>query len=1021
MWRAPFSRSQLPALARRARGKPELSTTSRSSIHIESSRATEEPCQRFDGLTRDPHNASRTRHQTTPDSFTKPEQPLDAAREKPNNQSIRNPQLKIVRRDAVQTARPITKLDRKKKPTYTPARLLDTACRLYRGETELSACDIEAASFLASYSSARLPILTAQWMLHCNSDLEASVRSLLPDVSAWSTRFEPYTSKGYQRDDVLHWVWILTANDPDERVRRFLSDTRHKPSFILNHLLNDAYSGRAELLRPHSIYGIINYCTSLYEQFSRSSPQGETLAPDSRPLDSPDVVQGIIGRLLSHARRTQAQAVIPIANLAATYLEALTGPTERRLFELRCRTFNFMLQELSIPPAKKPYATAHHSWEAIRTLLQFSSTLEKPLIVERESYRGIRRVLLALQKSPGERDTTTTLKKTWPPYRLPRNGLEEAMEADEYYSRTVKAGLMMQDAGYAKEEYDIATDILGGLGPDGSPTIQTRANYPVRNGSDQSIWAAQVRATRSAEEAWQAFQHPPQPGMAPQTEVFHEMILKALANIVDPHHDNLPGDGRETFSHDTLNFSEFERARLAPPKVLQLTRHMEQSGVRLDERCLNVLLLRSASLDEAVEYVQRSSLSKAQQATVDCALRGTDVAFNSVADQIKEISQGTLLAVIRLLCRTRPGYGMPSHTIERAMRIARLGWTAGGCSNPAPWEFILEALARSRVLACGGDPQQNSQRALLLAGHVMKEAEASCGLTLHMLSSFARVTQKVLHTRLDGLLDSLTGGTTHGDDAALLSFFVTGPPQGTTRRPHFHHWNRADPNLATTADLAAAALRRLRSAWADLASATTKGAASSSSAELGDTVVLAGASEVNTQMLALASLGDVNAMAALAAWTVRHADGILAATHAKRTTWLTGVLHTFRAFAEPLLDDDVVAPLRRAVVDARQRNRDRWLYWPSDDEVATFTQSDVSGRLGRLQDFVRLVAREREDGGGGDGGVLLEYRGELRPGADAVAQAEERASRRYVCRDKVEWRQTEGEKSRYRVVQGMRV
>ncbi|EEY17487.1 conserved hypothetical protein [Verticillium alfalfae VaMs.102] len=631
---------------------------------------------------------------------------------------------------------------------------------------------------------------------------------------------------------------------------------------------------------------------------------------------APDVVQGIIGRLLSHARRTQAQAVIPIANLAATYLEALTGPTERRLFALRCRTFNFILKELSIPPAKKPYATAHHSWEAIRTLLQFSSTLEKPLIVERESYRGIRRVLLALQKSPGERDTTTTLKKTWPPYRLPRNGLEEAMEADEYYSRTVKAGLMMQDSGYAKEEFDIATDILGGLGPDGSPTIQTRANYPVRNGSDQSIWAAQIRATRSAEEAWQAFQHPPQPGMAPQTEVFHEMILKALANIVDPHHDNLPGDGRETFSHDTLNFSEFERARLAPPKVLQLTRHMEQSGVRLDERCLNVLLLRSASLDEAVEYVQRSSLSKTQQATVDCALRGTDVAFNSVADQIKEISQGTLLAVIRLFCRTRPGYGMSSRTIERAMRVARLGWTAAGCSNPAPWEFILEALARSRVLACGGDPQQNSQRALLLAGHVMKEAEASCGLTLHMLSSFARVTQKVLHTRLDGLLESLTGGTAHGDDAALLSFF--------TSRPR--------------------ALRRL--------------------------------------------------------------------------SLRLGVFHTFRAFAEPLLDETVVAPLRRAVVEAGQR--DRWLYWPSDDEVATFTQSDVSGRLGRLQDFVQLVAREREDCGG-DGGALLEYRRELRPGADAVAQAEERASWRYVCRDEVEWRQTEGEKSRHRVVQGMRV
>ncbi|KAM0284118.1 hypothetical protein ACHAQH_002106 [Verticillium albo-atrum] len=637
----------------------------------------------------------------------------------------------------------------------------------------------------------------------------------------------------------------------------------------------------------------------------------------------------------------------------------------------------------------------------------FSSTLGKPLVIERDSYRGIRRVLLALQKSPGERDTTTTLKKSWPPYRLPRNGLEEAMEADEYYSRAVKAGLMMQDSGYAKEEFDIAADILGGLGPDGSPTIQTRVNYPVRNGSDQSIWAAHIRATRSAEEAWQAFQHPPQPGMTPQTEVFHEMILKALANVVDPHHDNLPGDGRETFSHDTLNFSEFERARLAPPKVLQLTRQMEQSGVRLDERCLNVLLLRSASLDEAAEYVLRSSLSKTQQATIECALRGSDAAFGSISDQLKDISQGTWLAVIRLLCRTRPGYGTTGNTIERSMRIARLRWAAVGCSNPAPWEFILEALARSRVLACGGDAQHNSQRALLLAGHVMKEAEASCGLTLHMLGSFARATQKVLHSRLDGLIEGLTEGSVHGDDAMLLSLFVSASPRDATRRPHFHHWNPADPNLGTSAGMAAAALHRLRSAWDDLASTTTGGSKPNSP------IILAGASEVNTQMLTLASLGAVDEMAALAAWTVRHADGIIAATHSKRTTWLTGVFHTFRAFAEPLLDEDVVAPLRGAVVEAGQR--DRWLYWPSDEEVQTFTQSDLSGRLGRLQEFIRLVCKEREDGG--DVGGMMEYRRELRPGPDAVAQSNERA-RRYACRE-VEWRQLDCERSRHRAVHEM--
>ncbi|KAM0324815.1 hypothetical protein ACHAQA_007781 [Verticillium albo-atrum] len=849
-------------------------------------------------------------------------------------------------------------------------------------------------------------------MLHCNSDLDAGVRSLLPDVSVWSSKLDTCTAKGYERDDVLHWVWILAAHDPDERVRRFLSDSRFKPSFILNHLLNDAYSSRTELLRPHSLYGIIDYCTLLYEQPEKVSQQATGPSSSSRSPDGPEVIQGIIARLLSHARRTQPQAVLPVANIAAGYLKNLSESRERRRYEIQCRIFNFTLRELSIPPAKRPYASAHHSWEAIRTLLQFSSSLEKPLIIERDSYRGIRRVLLALQKSPGERDTTTTLKKTWPPYRLPRNGLEEVMSVDEYYSRTVKAGLMMQDSGYAKEEFDIATDILGGLGPDGSPTIQTRVNYPVHRGSDQSIWAAHIRATRSAEEAWQAFQHAPQPGMIPQTEVFHEMILKASANVVEPHHDNLPGDGRETFSHDTLNFSDFERARLAPPNVLQLTRQMALSGVRLDERCLNVLLPRASSLDEAVEYVAQSSLNKAQQATVECALRGTDAAFSSTSDQVKDVSQSTWLAVIRLLCGSYPAYGASGNTIERAIRIARLRWTAVGCSNPAPWEFILSALAKSRVQACGGDPQQNSHRALLLSGQAMKEAEASCGLTLHMLGSFARATQKVLINRLDGLIEGLSEGNVRPDDATLLSLFLSGlPPRDATRRPHFQLWNPAEPDLGTSAGIAAAALRRLRAAWCDLASTTTKSTKLNS-----PTIILAGASEVNTQMLALAHLGDVNEMATLAAWTVRHADGVIAATHAKRTTWLTGVFHTFRAFAEPLLDPDVVSPLRQAVVQLGQK--DQWVYWPTDEEVATFTQNDTSGRLAKLHAFVQLVRRERDDGG--DAGGSTEFWRELQPAmGDAVAQTEARAGR-YACRE-VEWRQQQdSDRTRHRVMHGMR-
>ncbi|KAI8186640.1 hypothetical protein K4K51_010316 [Colletotrichum sp. SAR 10_75] len=210
---------------------------------------------------------------------------------------------------------------------------------------------------------------------------------------------------------------------------------------------------------------------------------------------------------------------------------------------------------------EKPYDRAICNWKAITALLSLSSGLPRPLIIERQSYRAIRQILLMLPKTVTERDTASALASSWPPYRILRDGMEEKANAEDYLSRVVKAGMMMQEAGYAKQPVDDVTDILGGRAPDGSPTVQTRANYPRRIHYDQAAWAALIRTTRNSQEAWAIFKNPPEANMEPNWQVYWELIVKIAAKPADLDHNNLPGDGREVSPFDDRNLTDFEKAR----------------------------------------------------------------------------------------------------------------------------------------------------------------------------------------------------------------------------------------------------------------------------------------------------------------------------------------------------------------------------------------------------------------------------------------------------------------------------
>ncbi|KAI8315504.1 hypothetical protein K4K61_001484 [Colletotrichum sp. SAR11_59] len=275
---------------------------------------------------------------------------------------------------------------------------------------------------------------------------------------------------------------------------------------------------------------------------------------------------------------------------------------------MQCRVFNAALQAVSEPAAEKPYDRATCNWKAITALLSLSSGLPRPLVIERQSYRAIRQILLMLPKTVTERDTASALASSWPPYRILRDGMEEKANAEDYLSRVVKAGMMMQEAGYAKQPVDDVTDILGGRAPDGSPTVQTRANYPRRIHYDQAAWAALIRTTRNSQEAWAMFKNPPEANMEPNWQVYWELIVKIAAKPADLDHNNLPGDGREVSPFDDRNLTDFEKARTKTnglEVLLLATEVMERAEAHSG---LSLLMFHSENNRESQNFLSLYSL-----------------------------------------------------------------------------------------------------------------------------------------------------------------------------------------------------------------------------------------------------------------------------------------------------------------------------------------------------------------------------------------------------------------------------
>ncbi|ROT35788.1 hypothetical protein SODALDRAFT_283268, partial [Sodiomyces alkalinus F11] len=836
----------------------------------------------------------------------------------PSNSYQRTP---ISRNDSVQKPRTVPRKN------YQPSLLLETAMRIFhQSPSDVGPTQWETARLLATLKDPRLPIVTAQMVLYCAPNLDPNLRKYLPEDSGWEQRLSKLDARGFHREDVIDWAHILVAETQEERVQRFMSAPRYRPAFLLNHILNDKYNHNGRLMSPESLESLTEYCKAWYTSCDQlCDREAPASIPSSGQFDRnwPDAVaQKNLTRLFALSRRIHPGAVLGIADLAIAHMEAVSaasrGSHEDCGYVSICSTFNSTLQQLCIPPAQNPYVNLSFNWQAIVRLLTYSTGLKKALVTKKQSYQAIRQVLLAIRKSEAERETATALKMTWPPYRVLRNGMEEALPIEEYYSRTVKAGFMMQESGYAQTLRDIVTDVLGGLSPDGSPTIHTRSTYRALSASMHSVWAAQVRATRNAQEAWQAFQHPPSPELHPNEEVYWELMAKILAKASSSHHDNLPGEGRETFPFDDSNLSEFEKARLKPPSIATLTDWMVREGVPLDRRCLELLLRHAENAKEAVTYIRRSSLNDIYRQRLEEFVQGTDMSPALVRD----IPRTTLHAVVELCCRLQPNRTRNTRSyaaaelgkIHRALQITRSAWVSIGDRSAVPWETMMKNLARPNIMISNLPPPENSLELIKMGGQILREAEA----------------HSVFH-------DWLQDNTVHPTPLWLI------------RQAH----DRLQAAWQSLTPMESGNINRLIGKNRTLGPGTLK------------------STSINNYMRTLAFLGDFHAMAELAQQILGNLPRLSTLSDPnKDAKYISRALCAFRTFAEPMLHEDVATKLQSDLqrqVESGTCNDAFRIHWPTADEVGQYTGSDTRGHLRDLKTLLALMRKQWDGNGGGTG------------------------------------------------------
>ncbi|KAF9767030.1 hypothetical protein IL306_000473 [Fusarium sp. DS 682] len=809
---------------------------------------------------------------------------------------------------------------------------------------------------IAAIRTMRLPVVLIQ--MHLRLQVEADpennqdLAQALPDESQWEALMKTLEYSGNTEERLNSYMKILFAKTDEDRCRLFLADMSPKPVFMLNYLLRLGSS-------INEVSTLDRFLDYVQERLRATAEKaGKTIwdrGRASRKMErfTTEDFMVIMERLSFHCRRIEPRRLIVLADMMAEFIfRYKTGSTEETYW-MRCRFFNAGLvaiarnsgsgpQHLSIPHA--------YVWEAQRTLLRMSGSLPETLLVDRGGFRAIQAVLSGMPKNKDEIHTATRYSKSWPPYLQPADGIDEAMEEEESWSRVVRAGMMMQEAGFPQEEADSALSILLGLAPNGTPTIQQQVK--VNPGQDLSIWAASITATRNAHEAWKQFKQPPKAGMTPGSAEYAAMFRRSFARDADPDQGKLPGDNSLSYpTNEDMNLTELEKLRQRPPNPQELHAMMRRDGVLPDKHILHILVANAQSLEEAHRYLQDGSIEQQSYANLFVP--------EPTAAMLKTIPLPLFSAYVDQLSKTA---NPRARNLLRAIQLAELrldrrnqNWV------PHVWAPIMKNLGQHHY-----GMKLTLQAQLRLIIHLVDRIDAMQGMTLFLFNRFVKTLRNILRRELVTLANAVKANNTNlnslaalycrnseedsaeaettteaGSNSALFLFRVLiSRMKGSYRALVVQEQERQRPEAEETTDLSFIDIMRGRR----------------------DPVLAPYAHDL---MLALAFAGEFKEMARFMRWLIREWSPLLQSQDEWMNTeeWphdvdMLETLCVYRAYGEPMITDE-----EREQVQIDRNELGIW-EWPGDNLVRGWIQSSkIQGHeeLSQVLSWARIQQHLRKN------------------------------------------------------------
>nr|POE64871.1 hypothetical protein CFP56_69563 [Quercus suber] len=418
--------------------------------------------------------------------------------------------------------------------------------------------------------------------------------------------------KGYKLSDVQAWASALLAPDSLDAAMILDNYAREKgwqaiPFIVHQYLLRRPYIKSAALkliVRQTQVY--------LDARYQNRQP----------PAAGAQMLFVAFIRLVRHAREVWPQVMPSLAEMFFHYISVMDSTHAAATLAQKTSMLNKAMDLMSRSCAVQPLKDAMHSEAAVFHVLRCMAEHDPPIVLTRSGYRAVVRVQLSEKKNSMERQWAQLKALSWPPWKVDRTSKDSAITPEYGISRAGHTLARMREAGYAPQTWEKAAMIYAGWDLDGTPSIQTRisAELDSSGASNELIWAARIRSTRTAQEAWAAYLAFEDAGQPPSSVVYLAIFERLFAEekrqrehhypskfpdaIKVPDREQiLPGDSKEIAPLPPSSHLH-TYTRSVPPTVLDFFESLEAREVMLDCTCLAFIVRNAASLQLGFRYLQ---------------------------------------------------------------------------------------------------------------------------------------------------------------------------------------------------------------------------------------------------------------------------------------------------------------------------------------------------------------------------------------------------------------------------------